>query len=901
MGLEAFCLSSLQCQISFETAEPKMSNQKPRTVYLKDYRPSDFLIDTVHLYFDLHEEETHVKTILNLQRNPEGNATAPLALTGEAMTLKKVALDGQTLASSDYTLDASSLTIANVPNEFTLETEVVIKPQENTQLMGLYKSRGNFCTQCESHGFRRITYFLDRPDVMARYTTTIIADKNKYPFLLSNGNLIETKILSDNRHWAHWEDPSKKPCYLFALVAGDFDLLEDTFVTQSGREIALRLYLEKGFKDQGPFSLAALKKAMRWDEKRFGREYDLDIYMIVAVSDFNMGAMENKGLNIFNTKYILANPQSATDDNYVAIESVIGHEYFHNWSGNRVTCRDWFQITLKEGLTVFREQLFTEDTTSKGVARIGTVNILRNSQFPEDAGPMAHPIRPRSYIEVNNFYTTTVYNKGSEVIRMVQTLLGEALFRKAMDLYFSRYDGQAVTTEDFIQAMEDASGKNLEQFKRWYDQAGTPVLDVNSEYNANDKTLTLTVKQSCPPTPGQSEKLPFHLPLTLGFVGPECQDMPTQLAGEKKAIPGTRVLEIKDAETEFKFVNVNHKPTLSLLRGFSAPVRLNYPYSDEELVWLFQCDSDPFARYEAGQIFAQRLIFKLIDDSYQGKPLKIDERFIDAHRKIIAGPHRDHWYEADLLQLPNINYLMQLMKKMDVEALHTIRQFVKKALSNALVDDLKIQYEHHQLPLYEYTPADIGKRKLKNICLAYLTESDDTQFRQVAYQQFKKSDNMTDTVGALSALLNHDCKERHQALDEFYQQWKDQPLVVNKWLMLHASSTLPSTLEAVRKLTKHPAFDVKNPNNVYSLLGTFGANAVCFHEGSGEGYRLIADYVLAIDPANPQVAARVLQPLTRWQMMDKKRQELMKAELNRIAKAERLSSDVYEIVTKSLL
>ena len=879
----------------------EMGKQKPQIIYLKDYRPSDFLIDTVHLFFDLYEKETHVKAVISFRRNFKGYWKAPLLLNGEAMILKKVTIDGQVLASSDYVLDNSSLMIADVPNTFILETKVVIKPQENTQLIGLYKSRGNFCTQCESHGFRRITYFLDRPDVMARYTTIITAHKDKYPVLLSNGNLIDMKMLSDNRHLVRWEDPSKKPCYLFALVAGDFNILEDIFVTRSSKKITLRLYLEKCFKDHGAFALMALKKAMRWDEERFGREYDLDIYMIVAVSDFNMGAMENKGLNIFNTKYILANPNIATDDNYIAIESVIGHEYFHNWSGNRVTCRDWFQITLKEGLTVFREQLFTEDNTSEGVARINTVNILRNTQFPEDAGPMSHSIRPRSYIEVNNFYTTTIYNKGSEVIRMVQTFLGPDIFRKAMDFYFSHYDGQAVTTEDFIQAMEKVSGKNLEQFRRWYDQSGTPMLDVSSEYNKKEKTLKLIVQQSCLTTLNQPEILPFHLPLALGFISSKYQDMmPTQLAEENEAIFGTRILEIKDTKAEFKFINVTHKPILSLLRGFSAPVRLNYPYTKKELVLLSQCDSDPFSRFEAGQIFAQKLIFQLIENSYQGKLLKIDERFIESHRQTIINPHLDHWYKAKLLQLPSVNYLMQLMKKIDIKALHKIRQVVKKALANALVDDLKIQYERHQLSLYKYNQLDIGKRKLKNICLSYLVESGDAQYLQVAYQQFKNSNNMTDTIGALSALLNHNCIERHKALDEFYQQWKDEPLVVNKWLMLHAESTLPSTLKTVKKLIKHLAFDIKNPNNVYALLGTFGANVVCFHQDGGESYRFIADYVLTIDPVNPQVAARVIQPLIRWRMINKKRQKLMKAELNRIAKAKDLSSDIYEIVTKSL-
>ncbi|MFW0089178.1 MAG: aminopeptidase N [Coxiella endosymbiont of Haemaphysalis japonica] len=877
-----------------------MSDKKPQTIYLKDYHPPLFLIDTVHMHIDLHEEETHVKTILSLHRNSKIKTSAPLILNGEAMALKRIALNGQVLSPADFEINSSSLTISFVPDEFILETEVTIKPQENTQLSGLYKSRGNFCTQCEPHGFRRITYFLDRPDVLARYTTTIAADKDKYPFLLSNGNLITKKLDSNsNRQWVHWEDPWKKPSYLFALVAGDFDLLEDTFITQSGREVVLRLYLEKGFKDHGPFALRALKKAMKWDEERFGREYDLNIYMIVAVSDFNMGAMENKGLNIFNTKNILANPKTATDEDYIRIENVIGHEYFHNWSGNRVTCRDWFQITLKEGLTVFRDQSFMEDVTSKGVARIESVNYLRNLQFAEDAGPMAHPIRPRSYIEVNNFYTSTVYDKGAEVIRMVQTLLGPKIFRKAMELYFCCYDGKAVTTEDFIQAMADASGRNFDQFKRWYDQSGTPVLDVESEYNENKKTLTLKVRQSYLPTSKQSEKLLLHIPLALGFLGPVCQDMPTQLAGENVVIQGTRILEIKKSEEIFKFINVKHKPTLSLLRDFSAPVHLNYPYSDEELLRLFQYESDPFARWEAGQVFAKRLIFNLVKDYQQQKSLKLDHRFIESFRKIIQGPYKDYRYEATLLLLPTEAYLMQFMRNIDIEALYVIRQFIKKELAAALISELIKTYENHQIPFYEYNLADVGKRALKNCCLSYLTENGGDQY-VLAYRQFKNSDNMTDIVGALYALINHECKERRYALNEFYQQWKDQPLVINKWMALQASSQLPSTIENMKKLIQHPAFDIKNPNSVYALLVNFGMNVVCFHDKSGEGYRLISDHVLKIDPVNPQVAARVLQPLSRWQIIDERRQELMKDELKRIIKARRLSSDVYEIVTKSL-
>lgn len=877
-----------------------MNNTEAQTIYLKYYRSPAFLIDNVYMYIDLYEEKTNIKTVLSVRRNLNiQTSLPPLILNGEAMTLKRIALNGQLLSSSDYTINDSSLIIPDVPEEFILESEVIIQPHKNTRLTGLYKSQGNFCTQCEPHGFRRITYFLDRPDVLARYTTIITADKDKYPFILSNGNLIETKILEGNRHLVHWEDPYKKPSYLFALVAGNFDLLEDSFVTQSGREVALRLYLEKGYKDQGSFALQALKQAMKWDEEKFGREYDLDVYMIVAVSDFNMGAMENKGLNIFNTKNILANSKTATDEDYIRIKNVIGHEYFHNWSGNRVTCRDWFQITLKEGLTVLRDQLFIEDVTSKSVARIKSVNYLRNVQFAEDAGPMAHPIRPDSYIEVNNFYTSTVYNKGAEVIRMIRTLLGSAVFRKGMDLYFWRYDGKAVTTEDFIQAMVDASNKNFNQFKRWYDQTGTPVLNLESKYNENTETLTLKVKQFCPSSPGESKKLPLHIPLALGFVSPKCQDIPTQLEGEDEVIQGTRILEIQKLEEQFKFINVKDKPVLSLLRNFSAPVHLNYPYTDEELLWLFQCDSDPFARWEAGQVFAKRLIFNLVTDYQEQKLLKLDNRFIEIFQKIIQGPHKDHGYDAALLLLPKEAYLMQFMKNMDIEVLHTICQFVKKELSSALILDLTITYKNYQLPVYVYSEENLGKRALKNCCLEYLTENGGDQYL-LAYQQFKNSDNMTDIMGALVALINHECEERQCALDEFYQKWKNYPILINKWMALQASSQLPSTIQIVKKLIQHPAFDIKNPNNVYALLVTFGMNVVCFHDKSGEGYRLIADQILKIDSMNPQVAARVLQPLSRWQIMDEKRQGLMKAELNRIAEAPRLSPDISEIVKKSL-
>ncbi len=878
-----------------------MASFNPETIYLKDYRPADFLIETIHLNFDLHEEYVQVKSILEMKRNPVAkNREAALRLDGEHMQLKKVYLNGELLSQNEYQVDDVSLTIAKVPDEFTLETVVVIKPQENKSLSGLYQSRTNFCTQCEAQGFRRITYYLDRPDVMAIFTTTITADKTKYPYLLSNGNLIETRELAGNRHWAHWEDPSLKPCYLFALVAGDFDLLTETYKTLSGTDVDLHLYLEKGYKDQGDYALKALIKSMQWDEQKYGREYDLDVYMIVAVSDFNMGAMENKGLNIFNTRCVLAKPETATDSDYVLIEGVIGHEYFHNWTGNRITCRDWFQLTLKEGLTVFRDQTFTEDMTSPGVARIDTVNVVRNNQFLEDAGPMAHPIRPQSYIEINNFYTMTVYRKGAEVIRMIRTLIGEENFHKAMDLYFERYDGQAVTTEDFVNVMEDASGRDLTQFKRWYDQAGTPVLDIESEYDKKQKTFTLTVKQTTPATPGQKMKLPFHLPLAVGLISSKCEDMPTTLAGENKPQDGTRILEVTEPVQTFQFINVTEKPAVSLLRGFSAPVKLKYDYSDDELLWLLQCDSDFFSRYESAQQYLTRSIFRLVDQYQKGQSLTEDQELINAFKTILEDEHQDYQYIAQLLRLPGFSYLLQQNGCFDIEAIHVAREFIHKSLAIALAENWLHYYKKKPTGPYQFNMIDAGKRAISNLALDYLTATEDKQFYDLAYQQFRDADNMTDSMGALVSLNNYDCEQRQLALDEFYDKFKSQPLVVNKWLMLQASSLLPSTLENVKAQTKNPAFDIFNPNNVYSLIGGFANNILRFHDLSGESYHFLGDQILKLDAENPQVAARILQPLTRWQQFDKPRQALMRAELERILAHDKLSSDVYELTTKSL-
>ncbi|MCB1827418.1 MAG: aminopeptidase N, partial [Coxiellaceae bacterium] len=688
----------------------------PKTIYLKDYEVPDFEVEKVFLHFDLHENETQVKSVLHLHRNPKSKyQKAPLVLNGQAMVLRSVSIDGQALSDADYVVDDATLTISEVPDNFILETEVTIKPQENKSLSGLYKSRNNFCTQCEAQGFRRITYFFDRPDVMTQFTTTITADKDQYPYLLSNGNLIEEKEV-DGRRWVRWEDPSLKPCYLFALVAGDFDLLTDTFKTMSGRDVDLKLYLEKGFADQGAYALEALKRSMRWDEETWGREYDLDIYMIVAVSDFNMGAMENKGLNIFNTKYVLAKPATATDQDYVNIEVVIGHEYFHNWSGNRVTCRDWFQITLKEGLTVFRDQSFSQDMTSPAVARIPEVNVMRNQQFAEDASPMSHPIRTDSYIEINNFYTLTVYRKGAEVIRMVQTLITPPEFRKGLDLYFERHDGQAVTTEDFIQAMEDASGKDLTQFKRWYSQAGTPVLDVDGSYDEKKKTFTLTVKQFTLPTPGQKKKRPLHMPLSIGLIGSACSDMSTRLKGEKKAVEGTRVLEITKPKHKFVFVDVENKPVPSLLRNFSAPVKCFYPYNNDELAWLLQCDSDAFARWDAGQKLAANVILAAAEQYQKNESMVMSDLLPNVFKKLLERLEGDLNLLSKLLVLPSENYLLSQMADPNVEAVYMAREFVKLQVGERLHDLLKKTYDHcHDASAYQYNVDAMGRRALKNV------------------------------------------------------------------------------------------------------------------------------------------------------------------------------------------
>ena len=881
-----------------------MRDPTPKIIVLKDYTPSAFLIDSVDLDVAIFEEHTQVTAVLAVRRNPGvASAQAPLVLDGADLALESIALDGRRLDKGEYLLDAEHLTIGNVPSSFTLETVVRIRPQDNTTLMGFYASQDGYFTQCEAEGFRSITFFIDRPDVMARYTTTLQADLERFPILLANGNLVAsgTSPGPGRRHWAKWEDPFPKPSYLFAMVAAKLDLLEDTFVTRSGKTARLAIYVEPGKLDQAGFAMESLKKAMHWDEQVFGLELDLDQYMIVAVGDFNMGAMENKGLNIFNTKYVLARPDTATDLDYQGIDRVVGHEYFHNWTGNRVTCRDWFQLSLKEGLTVFRDQEFGADLYSRPVQRIREVRNLRARQFPEDASPMAHPVRPQSYMEISNFYTSTVYEKGAEVVRMIHTLIGASDFRKGMDLYFERHDGQAVTTEDFCQAMMDASGVDLTQFKRWYDQAGTPTVTVTDAYDAAAHRYTLTVRQSCPPTPDQPTKLPFHIPLVIGLVGPEGRDFPLQLEGESAAHGATRVLSVVAAEQHFVFVNLPAKPVPSLARNFSAPINLTYEYDDASLAHLMAHDSDPFNRWEAGQRLATNLILEGVATLRSGGQFTVPQSFIDAVARVLAQAPSDPAFAAEALTLPQESFLAEQMAVADPDAIHAIRTQLLRNVAERLYEQLRDTY-HGCKTTGAYSPdaASAGKRALRNLALAYLMETQTQEARALVAAHFKAADNMTDSSAALAILADFECPERMQALESFYHRWQHEPLVVDKWLRVQALSRLPDTLARVAQLLAHPAFSIKNPNKVYALIGGFGqGNHLRFHAADGSGYAFLADQVIALDKLNPQVAARMARGFDRWKKFDSGRQAHARRALERI-RATGPSKDVSEIVTKGL-
>ena len=877
-----------------------MRTSQPQTIYLKDYRVPAFLVDHVDLRFELFEDGARVHSVLSMRRNPDSaDRQGALELDGDSLKLEAVSLDGAELRGGQYQDLGDRLVVAEVPDSFELKVVTWIEPQNNTRLEGLYKSSGMFCTQCEAEGFRCITFFPDRPDVMARFRTRVEADKAAYPILLSNGNDVERGDLADGRHFVTWEDPFPKPCYLFALVAGDLVEKRDSFTTVSGRDIDLRMYVEPRNAEKCDYALDSLKRSMRWDEEVYGREYDLDIFMIVAVDDFNMGAMENKGLNIFNSSCVLASQDTATDLAFQRIEAIVAHEYFHNWSGNRVTCRDWFQLSLKEGFTVFRDAQFSSDMGSPTVKRIEDVTLLRTAQFAEDGGPMAHPVRPASYMEISNFYTLTIYEKGEEVVRMIHTLLGPDLFRQGCDLYFERHDGQAVTTDDFVTAMEDASGRDLSQFRLWYEQAGTPVLSVSDHYDDQAGTYRLTIEQSIPDTPGQRDKKPQHIPFAIGLLDSRGQDLPLTLAGENGA-PTERVLELTEASHTFEFSGLAERPVPSLLRDFSAPVRVVYPWTREQLLFLMNHDADGFNRWDAGQRLAIDVIQSLVG---AGEDVGIEPRLVSAYRQLLSDSTLDQALVAKMMQLPSEAYLIELADSPDVPAIHKARERVLSHLAGELREELLSCYQRHAADgSYGLSPAEVAGRSLRNTALAWLLHINDEQGRDLAVTQFREADNMTDRLGALRALVNSGfVRDREQALESFYQQFSADPQVVEQWFSVQASSPATGSLEQIRALMDHDAFDWKNPNKIRSVIGVFaGQNLAAFHAADGSGYRFLAEQVSRLDDSNPQIAARLVTPLTRWKKFATVHGDPMKKALEQIRDKKGLSRDVYEVVHKSL-
>ena len=879
------------------------------TVYRQDYTPPAFAFGHVDLLVELDAERTVVTSRIDVKRLVKD---APLVLHGEEQELLGVTINDE--PAGHYSIDEDTLTLHEVPARFTLSITSANRPSANTTLMGLYVSGGNFFTQCEAEGFRKITYFLDRPDVMTTYTVTLRADKSQCPVLLANGNLISTTDLPDGRHEAVWDDPFKKPSYLFALVAGRLSCIEETITTGSGARKLLQVWVEPADLDKTRHAMDSLIASIRWDEARFGLELDLERFMIVAVSDFNMGAMENKGLNIFNTKYVLANSETATDTDFANIESVVGHEYFHNWTGNRVTCRDWFQLSLKEGLTVFRDQEFSADmmgtASGRAVKRIEDVRLLRQVQFPEDAGPMAHPVRPDSYQEINNFYTVTVYEKGAEVVRMYQTLLGRDGFRKGMDLYFKRHDGQAVTCDDFRQAMADANGRDLTQFGLWYSQAGTPEVSALTRYDPADQSFTLTLTQHCPKVGIEIsnealDKQPFHIPVALGLVGPDGRDLPLQLDGEAAPQGTTRVLDLTERTQTFRFVHVDAVPVPSLLRNFSAPVALDIHYTDEELAFLLAHDSDPFNRWEAGQRLATRTLLALVADAQAGRALVADAKLVKALGSVLTDETLDPAFREQIWILPAETYLAERMGIADPAAVHAARQALRKGIATALQAELTDVYARHRAS-GPYTPdaTSAGQRALKNLALGYLIETGSADALALAEQQYAEADNMTDRSAALTALLNSDSPARGEALADFYMRFSDEALVIDKWFAMQAMQPGrhgQRVIDTVQSLMQHHAFNLRNPNRARSLIfGFCTANPAQFHAADGSGYTFWKNQVLALDAINPQVAARLARALDRWTRFTIPLRDRMHAALQQVAASTTLSRDVREIISKSL-
>jgi len=899
-----------------QAEENKLPVHDPQTKFRKDYQPTPYLIDTIHLDFILNEDVSHVHSKMHMKPNYAGSPP-PLVLNGRKdLKLVSVKVNGADVASDKYEVTEKTLTLKELPaGEYDIQITTEVKPQENTLLEGLYKSGGNFCTQCEAEGFRGITYFLDRPDVMAKYTTRLEADKAAYPVLLSNGNLMSSGDLAGGRHFAVWEDPYPKPCYLFALVAGSLSMKERSYTTKSGRDVKLRIFVQEQNLGKVDFALDSLVKSMRWDEEVYGLEYDLDLFNIVAVDDFNMGAMENKSLNIFNSRLVLASPETATDGDYARIEGVVGHEYFHNWTGNRVTCRDWFQLTLKEGLTVFRDQEFSADMNSRPVKRIEDVMMLRVSQFTEDSGPMAHPIRPDSYIKMDNFYTVTVYEKGSEVVRLYRTLLGKEGFRKGMDLYFQRHDGHAVTCDDFLAAMADANGADLSAMSNWYSQAGTPQVDVSTHYDAAAKTFTLTAKQSTPATPGQPNKQPVLIPLAVGLLGPDGKDLPLHLQGSTNSSETTAVLRLEQAEQSFVFTGVDAEPVPSILRDFSAPVKLSVQgQTDEQLLFLFAHDSDPFNRWESGQRLLKKLLLQLYSaaaDSSKGASVSdrcqaaggVSDKLVEAFRTILTEKGLDGTFKAMAINIPAGTELLDQIPAADPTLIYQVRMYVLKTLAARLRPELEAQIkENDDAPgtPYAFNSHACARRAIKNRAIDWLNALDDPSVHASTLNRYREASNMTDQVAALSALMDSSCPEREVALQEFYDKWQKEPLVLLKWLGLQAMCNKPGNLEAIKKLVDHPAFNITNPNNCYSLFLGFARSPVNFHAADGSGYQFMGDMILRVDQLNHQVAARMMNAFAPWRQFDLSRQELMKAQIQRIVASNGLSENVFEIASKSL-
>lgn len=863
--------------------------------YREDYRAPDYLISDIDLTFELNAEKTIVTATSNVSRHA-ATSDVPLRLEGENLTLISLQIEGQPW--QHYQLQDNQLIIEGVPEQFTLTIVNEISPAANTALEGLYQSGDALCTQCEAEGFRHITWYLDRPDVLARFTTKIIADKTQYPYLLSNGNRIAQGELNDGRHWVQWQDPFPKPCYLFALVAGDFDVLRDTFTTRSGREVALELFVDRGNLDRAGWAMTSLKNAMTWDENRFGLEYDLDIYMVVAVDFFNMGAMENKGLNVFNAKYVLARTDTATDKDYLDIERVIGHEYFHNWTGNRVTCRDWFQLSLKEGLTVFRDQEFSSDLGSRAVNRINNVRVMRGLQFAEDASPMAHPIRPEKVIEMNNFYTLTVYEKGAEVIRMLHTLLGEASFQKGMQRYLQLHDGGAATCDDFVEAMEEASHIDLTQFRRWYSQSGTPVVTVQDSYNPQTRQYTLTISQHTPPTADQPQKQALHIPFAIELYDDEGKVIPLRKEGRSVSA----ILNVTEAQQTFVFDEVVCQPIPALLCEFSAPVKLEYQYSDQQLTFLMRHARNDFSRWDAAQTLLSGYIKLNVKRQQQGQSLLLPEPIIDAFRAIMLDETLDPALAAEIMTLPSASEIAEMFDVIDPIAIAQVREALSRTLAQALADEFFAVYNANKLPAYRVEHADIAKRSLRNTCLRYLALGDVALADKLVVAQYRHADNMTDALAALAAAVAAQLPCRDTLMREYDDKWHQDGLVMDKWFILQATSPAANVLQTVRSLLNHRSFSMSNPNRIRSLIGAFTAsNPAAFHAEDGSGYQFLVEMLTELNSRNPQVASRLIEPLIRLKRYDDKRQALMRRALEQLKALPDLSGDLFEKISKALM